>query len=341
MSRTPNRKKGRRPGLPDMPSSDPFRRWSVGLGLRVGAIFAGGILLINSAALWEPSDPVNLESDVNPRVVELAPTLVLPSDVNERVDKWMGRYLTSNRPAFERFLAREGLYSRMIRQKLRERGMPEDLLYMVLVESGFSTRARSRVSATGLWQFMGPTAREYGLRIDEYVDERRDPIRATDAALDYLEKLYEQFGSWYLAAAAYNAGPSRVARALRRHDGSGPDEGELYWEVVDHLPMETREYVPKILAATLLARDAEQYGFNVVRADPYRFDRVWVPGGTSLRTVAQALDLPVSLVRDLNPHLILGMTPLGTSYGVRVPPGRSADVVAFLGSGRRTRSVDD
>ena len=341
MSRTLNREKGRRPGLPDMPLTDPVRRWSAGLGLRVGAIFAGGILLVNFTALWEPFDSVDLESEVIPRAVELAPALILPTEVNEQVEHWMSRYLTTKRPAFERFLAREGLYSGMIRQKLRERGMPEDLLYMVLVESGFYARARSRVSAIGLWQFMGPTAREYGLRIDEYVDERRDPIRATDAALDYLGKLYERFGSWYLAAAAYNAGPSRVARALRRHDGSGSDEGELYWEVLDDLPIETREYVPKILAAILLARDAERYGFHVVRADPYRFDRVWVPGGTSLRTVARALDLPVSLVRDLNPHLILGMTPLSTSYGVRVPPGRSADVVAYLGSGRRTRSVDD
>ncbi len=178
---------------------------------------------------------------------------------------------------------------------------------------------------------MGPTARDYGLRIDDWVDERRDPVRATDAALDYLDELHERFGSWYLAAAAYNAGPNRVARSLARHGGDAVSGEEIFWKIADDLPRETRDYVPKLLAAILLAKEAEKHGFEVTRSEPYEFDRVWVPGETSLTRIARAVDAPVDLIRDLNPHLVRGVTPPGTSYGVRVPPGGAPQVVASLG----------
>ncbi len=217
--------------------------------------------------------------------------------------------------------------------------MPEDLLYMAMIESGFSTRALSHVEASGLWQFMGPTALEYGLQIGEFVDERRDPLRATDAALDYLERLHERFDSWYLAAAAYNAGPNRVARALRAAENRPVGDEQLFWEIVDRLPRETRNYVPKLLAAVLLAKEAEQHGFEVNRPEPYDFERVWVPGETALDAVARALEMPVSDLRDLNPHLVRGVTPPGTSFALRVPPGSGPRVVASLGN--RWRLADD
>ena len=138
-----------------------------------------------------------------------------------------------------------------------------------------------------MWQFMDPTARAYGLRIDAYVDERRDPVKATDAALDYLSDLYRQYGSWYLAAAAYNAGPARVSLAVARHsDGRARDaslsgDESLYWEIVDHLPKETAQYVPKLLAATYLARYAARFELEVTLADPYVYDLLWAPGATS------------------------------------------------------------
>jgi len=179
----------------------------------------------------------------------------LPID-NERVKHWMVRFSTTAKPEFERTLSRAGLYSDMIREKLRARGMPEELVYLAMIESGFLTNARSTVLATGMWQFMYPTARALGLRIDAYVDERRDPVKATDAALVYLSELYQQYGSWYLAAAAYNAGPPRVTLALSRRSGGwagngifhhapadenldGQGDEDLYWEIVDHLPKET------------------------------------------------------------------------------------------------------
>ncbi len=254
----------------------------------------------------------------------------LPMEVNDRVERWVNRFLNQDREGFEEYLVREGLYGAMIRDKLRSRDMPEQLLYLAMIESGFSPAATSPVAASGIWQFMGATARGYGLVVDAWVDERRDPVRATDAALDYLEELYEEFGSWYLAAAAYNAGPARVQQAMRQSGVSSETDEAVYWTIIDRLPRETREYVPKILAAALLAEQAEHFGFDVEQSLPYLFDRVVVPGGVSLAEIAASLELPTSLLREMNPHLIRGATPPGRSVLVRVPVGESQRVVASL-----------
>jgi membrane-bound lytic murein transglycosylase D len=296
------------------------------------AIGAVAILAIRG---WTPQVVLPLPSDI----VGESPTTQLPLKVNGRVEKWMRRFMTDQKGAFQTFLKQEGLYEEMIRGKLRDRGMPEDLLYLAMIESGLSPRATSKVKAAGVWQFMGPTAKQYGLRVDEWVDERRDPLKATDAALDYLAFLHGRYDSWYLAAAAYNAGPSRVDRALKRHAGgrepshaiSRAGDEDIYWEIIDHLPRETREYVPKILAATALARQAERYGFQVKALAPYEFDRVWVPGGTALVTVARSLGMPMKRMRELNPHLVMGVTPPGSSFPVRVPKGSSDLVIAAMG----------
>ncbi len=265
-----------------------------------------------------------------------------PIELNERIEQWKLRFSTTDKPAFEETLSRAGLYSDMIRGKLRARGMPTELFYLAMIESGFLNHARSLVSATGMWQFMDPTARAYGLRIDAYVDERRDPVRATDAALDYLSDLYQQYGSWYLAAAAYNAGPTRVSLAVARHsDGRAGDES-LYWEIVDHLPAETAQYVPKLLAATYLARDAALFDLEVTLADPYVYDLVWAPGATSLAGIEETMGLPHNRMRELNPQLIRGITPPGTIYPLRVPVGQAFEVIAALAApGRRSRLADD
>jgi membrane-bound lytic murein transglycosylase D len=337
---------GRRPGfsvLTLLLMNKPMVRPGIlqGLpGLRPRLILLGGAGLVALLSLLGPSE-AREEISFTPLVTELAPTLSLPVSMNERVDRWMERYLTDQRPAFERYLAREGLYSEMIRERLRARGMPEDLVYLAAVESGFSPGATSKVLAIGMWQFMGPTAQQFGLRIDEFVDERRDPIRATEAALDYLQALHEQFGSWYLAAAAYNAGPGRVSRALESQAGNQTGEEELYWEIIEHLPRETRAYVPKMLALIVLGQAAKDYGFDVEQASPVEYDRVWVPSGTTLRWVAGSVKVPVSEIRELNPHLIRGVTPPDGLFPVRVPPGTSPMLVASGGGRWRTFSVDD
>ena len=266
----------------------------------------------------------------------------LPIEVNERVARWMVRFSTSDKAAFEETLSRAGLYSEMIRDKLRARGMPEELVYLAMIESGFHTHAQSFVSATGMWQFMDPTARAYGLRIDRHVDERRDPVKATDAALGYLGDLYAQYGSWYLAAAAYNAGPTRVSLAVAHHsDGRAGDEG-LYWEIIDHLPEETAQYVPKLLAATYLARYATRFDLDVTLADPYVYDLVWAPGGTSLAAVGRAMGLSDDRMRELNPQLIRGITPPDEVYPLRVPIGHAHQTLAAMAEpDRGTRLADD
>jgi membrane-bound lytic murein transglycosylase D len=253
-----------------------------------------------------------------------------PHEGNGRVEKWMKRFMTDQKPEFQTFLGREGIYEGMIREKLHDRGMPEDLLYLAMIESGFSPKATSKASAVGVWQFMGPTALQYGLRVDEWVDERRDPVKGTDAALDYLEVLHARYDSWFLAAAAYNSGPGTVDKAVKRHAAGRIGDEDIYWEIIDHLPRETREYVPKLLAATQLARQAERYGFKVKPVAPYEYDRVWVPGATSLALVAKKIGTDTRTMRELNPHLVMGWTPPGSSYGLRVPKGRSDEVIAAL-----------
>ena len=339
-------KEGRRPGFA-VRYLFRFNRWSdelvssplvPGLRYRSAALLVGFALALSSLTGGFGEGEV---ADAFPQVAKIAPSLSLPVEMNQQVERWMERYLSDQRPAFEQYLAREGLYSGMIREALRRKGMPEELVYLAAIESGFFPRATSAVAASGLWQFMGPTARAYGLRIDSWVDERQDPIKATDAALDYLQSLHDQFGSWYLAAAAYNAGPGRVARAVEAHSGEPTGDGAVYWEIVDDLPRETRAYVPKMLAAILLGQAAEEYGFEVERAEPLRFDRVWVPGGTSLRAVAESVGAPLAKIRQLNPHLLRGVTPPEALYPIRVPRGRAPLVVASTGGRWRRFAVDD
>jgi membrane-bound lytic murein transglycosylase D len=264
----------------------------------------------------------------------------LPLEVNPRVERWMNELQSARRAEFQALLDRSGVFDEMIRVKLRERSMPEELLYLAMIESGLSPLAESHVEAVGLWQFMDVTARELGLRLDEYVDERRDPVRATDAALDYLFWLRARYGSWYLAVAAYNAGPARIERVLELYaDGRTGDEA-IYWEIQRHLPRETREYVPRLIATALLAADAERFGFEWPAAPGYEFDVVYVPGDTQLSAVTRALDVPIDVMRDLNPHLIRDSTPPGEIYGLRVPPGRGPAVVASLGISSSSTRAD-
>jgi membrane-bound lytic murein transglycosylase D len=286
-----------------------------------------------------PTEPAPVE-EIAPEVSDV---LVggIPADMAPRVQRWLDAFQTTRRDEFEVLLARRELYADLIVTKLRDRGMPEELLYIPMIESGLSPLAVSHVSAVGLWQFMSPTAEQYGLRVDAYVDERRDPEAATDAALDYLSWLHHRFGgSWALAAAAFNAGPGRVERVLNRHAEGWVGGDELYWDVLEYLPRETREYVPKMIAVTRLANEADALGFASTGFQPYRFDTVFVPGATSLEAMAGVLDLKPSTLRALNPHLIRGMTPPGEIYGVRVPVGLGAVAVQELAGAPNLKLAD-
>jgi membrane-bound lytic murein transglycosylase D len=154
-------------------------------------------------------------------------------------------------------------YETMISKKLEEREMPQDLIFLAMIESGFNPSAKSPAAAGGLWQFISETGRRYGLNISRKVDERNQPAKATDAALSYLSDLHDRFGSWYLAAAAYNTGENRVGRIMRETTGSERGTDHEYYAIAHRLPQETRDYVPKMIAAARIAKDPAAYGFDL------------------------------------------------------------------------------
>lgn len=192
---------------------------------------------------------------------EAAPRDVLVQLPHERVDYHLDRFQNEKRAEFASYLERKGEYETMIREKLRRRGMPEDLLYLAMIESGFNPEARSLAEARGIWQLVADTARRYGLRVDETVDERLDPEKSTDAALSYLSYLYNRFGSWYLAVAAYNTGENRVGRIMTEATGSERGTDADYYRIWDQLPGETRDFVPVLVAAAKIGNDPSRYGF--------------------------------------------------------------------------------
>ena len=258
----------------------------------------------------------------------------LPNVDNERIDYWVDRFqnVPEMREKMEGFLERSGRYVPMISEKLAQRGMPQDLVFLAMIESGFQPGAASTASAVGIWQFIPETARRHGLRVDRVVDERRDAERATDAALEYLSTLYERFGSWYLAAAAYNSGENRVARVLRETLGTEHVSGEAaYYQISARLPAETRDYVPLMMAAARIVKDLEGHGFDHVIPDgPEVFDEVLAEPNLALTDLAAHAGVPLQALEDVNPHRIQGRSPSDGTYPVRVPVGASARVALAL-----------
>jgi membrane-bound lytic murein transglycosylase D len=255
----------------------------------------------------------------------------LPVTRNDEVEWWIGFLEGRNRHNTKVWLEREGRYGAMIRAELRRRGMPEDLLYLAMIESGLSPKAYSKAAASGMWQFIAETGQRYGLEVSSEVDERRDPIKATTAALDYLQDLYDRFGSWYLAAAAYNTGENRVGRIMRETFGTEQGTDEHFWKIAHRLPRETRDYVPLMLAAGHIGKEPHAYGFDDLEyQETLAFDVVWVPGATDIEMIARAANVPLDDVAELNTQLRNGRTPANRGWSVRIPSGtRVAFEAAF------------
>ncbi len=248
-------------------------------------------------------------------------------ETHDRVEYYVG--LFSGRGGRERFtarLSRGTRYEPMVRSKLRASGMPEDLTYLALIESGYDPHAYSRAAAVGMWQFMSSTARGVGMRVDWWMDERRDPARATDGAIRFLRDLQRQFGgSLYLAAAAYNGGPGRVARGLTRFasemDGAAGEDRFFALAEQDYLRAETKNYVPQIIAAALVAKMPARYGLVIDSLPLYAYDSVLVTPAMSLAHIAAASGATKAEVRDLNPAVLRGITPPDASIWARIPVG--------------------
>jgi membrane-bound lytic murein transglycosylase D len=259
----------------------------------------------------------------------------IPVVVNDRVREKIRLFQTEAAEVFRTWLHRSGVYGPIIRRALREEGLPEDLIFLSMVESGFSNRAYSRVAAVGMWQFMQYTGRLYGLQVNNYVDERRDPEKATHAAARHLRHLYRLFGNWDLVLTAYNCGEGRLQKALRRH------QTEDFWKLRD-IPSETLNHLPKVLAALIISKDPAFFGFHdVLYGEPLSYDVVKVSEAVDLRQGAQCAGTSVDVMRALNPELRLGHTPPRTArrpYALRVPRGsadRFAQAYARVPAARR------
>lgn len=242
----------------------------------------------------------------------------IPVEINSQVEKWINYFQGRGRPHMERYLARSTRYEALMKKVLRDNGLPDDLFYIALIESGFNSQAFSHAAAVGYWQFIRGTGKRFGLEINRMVDERRDPVLATQAAADYFKGLYSVFGSWYLAMASYNVGENRVKREVANHNTRD------FWELVrkKRLPRETMNYVPKYIAAKLIAQDPAKYGFEGIDyLPPIEFDHVTLQKPVNLRLMAEKMNYNYEDLKALNPKFKGEVAPLkGDSLIVRIPP---------------------
>ncbi|MBV9573920.1 MAG: transglycosylase SLT domain-containing protein [Acidobacteriales bacterium] len=242
----------------------------------------------------------------------------LPLMLTDPVVSYINYFSTRGRGTLERALIRSGRYREMIGRTLKQEGVPQDLIYLAQAESGFHPQAVSRAGARGIWQFMPSRAKAYGLRRDLWLDERQDPEKSTHAAARHLKDLYNQFGDWYLAMAAYNSGPGTVQAAVKRTGYA--DFWELYRR--DVLPKETRNYVPIIVAVTIMAKNPAQYGLEGMVTDhPVPYDTVKIDYPVDLRLVAECTDTSTGTLLDLNPSLLRFGIPKGESFELHLPQG--------------------
>jgi membrane-bound lytic murein transglycosylase D len=267
------------------------------------------------------------------RAAEQGATYDYPIDLNDKVLTWVSLFSTTKRGFMENALGKASMYMPMIRQVFAEEGVPSDLAYLAVIESGFRNEAKSRAKAVGMWQFIRSTGRIYGLTANAWVEERRDPVKATRAAARYLKRLYEITGDWYLAASSYNAGPLTLERAIQNLGTRN------FWDLARSrwLRTETKNYIPELCAAILVGRNPERYGLTIVPLTPYTYETVTVSSMTSLTVLARYAGTDLAALKALNPELLRGSTPPGT-YQLRVPPGKAMDFMrqlAHMPAGKR------
>ena len=251
-------------------------------------------------------------------------------DDHQLVEKWIQYFQGKGRERMTTYLERSTRYLPMMKNVLRENGLPEELVYIALIESGFSPRAHSRSNAVGYWQFIRETGRRYGLKVDTFIDERRDPVLSTRAAVEYFKALYNLFGSWHLAMASYNCGEGRVKRAVMKH------KTRNFWDLIAKrraLPNESKHYVPKFIAAAKIAMNPEKYGFTDIKfQDPLSYDTVTLTNPISLAKLASNVGVDADELKLLNPKFRTDYVPMARDGEtvVRLPVGMGQDATAAL-----------
>lgn len=271
---------------------------------------------IQSFRITDPEPPAVSDQELD----------AIPVEMNPLVERWIQYFQSKGRPHMERYLARSSRYMNLMKRILRKNGLPEDLIYIALIESGFSSRATSHAAAVGYWQFIRGTGKRYGLEISALVDERRDPVLATQAAAEYFKGLYSVFGSWYLSMASYNVGENRVKREVTQtstHD---------FWELARQrrLPRETINYVPKFVAARLIAKNPEKYGFiDIDYEPPIEFEVIKVDRPLNLRVMAEKMGMEYSDFKTLNPKFKGEIAPArNDALELRIPVGQKEVAMA-------------
>lgn len=252
----------------------------------------------------------------------------IPVTFNARVAFWLEYFQTRGKTWFREWLEKSTKYMPFIQRELKLAGLPADLGYMVMIESGFNANAHSIAKAMGPWQFIQPTGERYGLRVSWWLDERRDLLKATRAATRYMRDLHQEFGSWYLVAASYNMGENGLRRQIKKHGTRD------FWALskAKAIPQETMDYVPKILAAMLISKAPSLYGFrDLARMDALEYDAVLAAGGTDLTPLADHLGVTRKALRDLNAEMIVGYVPVQVEkHLIRVPKGAEKSATEFL-----------
>jgi len=280
------------------------------------------------AELIETDDAPAADVDIS-LLTESLPESDIPLTLNSKVNYFINFFQYRGHDFFAKWLSRSERYIPMMREILRKEGMPEDLVYLAMIESGFTTHAVSVANAVGPWQFISGTGRRYDLKINDWIDERRDPIKSTVAAALYLKALYAMFNNdWYLAAAGYNAGENKILRAIDMYDTRD------FWEISkgSYLKRETKDYVPKLLAAAIIAKEPVKYGFaDIAYLPAMDLDTVEITSRTDLDLISRLTDVPYNTLRELNPELRRWCTPPDyPNYLLKLPKGKKKLFTAEL-----------
>jgi len=273
---------------------------------------AGNWSRVNNAALNQNLFPDTNFSD-------------FPIIINNQVQVYLDLFQNQQKKSFTIWLSRSGKYLPMMQKELKDAGLPEDLAYLAMIESGYNQKAYSKAHASGLWQFIPGTGSQYNLRMNKYIDERREALKSTKAAVRFLSNLYDEFGDWHLAVAAYNAGPGKISKGLERYSVTD------FWSLAenDYLAMETKRYVPKLIASIIIAKNPEKYGFKDVQLEePYSYDTLEVGPGLTFDAAALISNCDRKTIDILNPELCSNKTPLNQStHQIKIPAG-SKDIAS-------------